>query len=913
MTAPSSASAASAASAAAMDVAPPSWTAALDLAVAHVRATSNDVTMPLEPLLSCPLAPTAISTPPLVVATTTNSATAGGRAGHAFSATAAAASCLFQSPKLQPSAQPLAGMTHEGSRPIASNPPPPAGQQIPLSSRYLQHQHFSTSSSVSGQMPPLATGPSRVDPGVASHAQPTQQRFAHKDPLLHSPPDSPGHLNGTTPPFPKVAGNSNAHIIQPAAHEGQSSDSPHFHTQPCGDHHLTPEYQQGEEFSVPIFRPSMAQFRNFEAFVRSIEPYGKKAGLVKIIPPQEWKDECLSASDISNRLSKVRIRGPIEQNFCRGHLPNGAYTQTNLVKRMNVSVQEWYNLCQRNRTPALNADGKCHANTVAPRKRRRQGGVGQPPTKESMADDSASAIASNTDRSPTLGGASDESLQPPSHDAGLPDDAAPDSSMVQEQLEKKRSRRRRDLSGEEPIEFDLDEVSAEFDLAYCKELEKVYWKDLMYSPPMYGADMLGSLFDDNDKNTWNLRTLDNILNRMNCSIPGVNQPYLYFGMWKATFAWHVEDVDLYSINYIHFGAPKQWYVIPPAMARRFECCAQACFPKDACDCQAFLRHKTSLMSPTYLASNGIKVLRLVQQAGEFVITFPFGYHAGFNLGFNCAESVNFATEDWIEVGRKATVCHCIKDSVRLDVDSLFKQAQPDPFVSSMENPAEAVDEAESVAERSSADRSKRKLGVPKRPRVKPRPPTPEPEPEPPVSPRLCALCPDESREATLETEFENVFAHRRCAEFVPETAIVPHPFVDNQEIVVGVGLIPKDRWALKCQFCKPLYGRRNRVRGACIQCYKGRCVRTYHVSCADANRITMTDAFMCFCPQHDGGRRQEILRAERDALESVADITNHELSFDSYSSLSSSASDASVISSRLSGSPTPSGAFVVDF
>jgi len=53
-----------------------------------------------------------------------------------------------------------------------------------------------------------------------------------------------------------------------------------------------------------------------------------------------------------------------------------------------------------------------------------------------------------------------------------------------------------------------------------------------------------------------------VLRHVKVPINGVNVPWLYMGTLFSTFCWHNEDNYLYSINYHHKGAPKQWYGVP---------------------------------------------------------------------------------------------------------------------------------------------------------------------------------------------------------------------------------------------------------------------------------------------------------------------------------------------------------------
>uniref|UniRef100_A0A672MN73 [histone H3]-trimethyl-L-lysine(9) demethylase n=1 Tax=Sinocyclocheilus grahami TaxID=75366 RepID=A0A672MN73_SINGR len=214
------------------------------------------------------------------------------------------------------------------------------------------------------------------------------------------------------------------------------------------------------------------------------------------------------------------------------------------------------------------------------------------------------------------------------------------------------------------------------------ELERKFWKNLTFNPPLYGADVSGTLYEP-DVTEWNIGRLNTILDLVEresgITIKGVNTSYLYFGMWKSTFAWHTEDMDLYSINYLHFGEPKSWYIVPPEHGKRLERLAKGFFPGSAQSCEAFLRHKMTLISPSILRKYGIPFEKVTQEAGQFIVSFPYGYHAGFNHGFNCAESTNFATQRWIDYGKLATLCSCRKDMVKISMDVFVRKFQPERY------------------------------------------------------------------------------------------------------------------------------------------------------------------------------------------------------------------------------------------
>lgn len=153
-------------------------------------------------------------------------------------------------------------------------------------------------------------------------------------------------------------------------------------------------------------------------------------------------------------------------------------------------------------------------------------------------------------------------------------------------------------------------------------------------------------------------------------------PWTYVGMIFSTFCWHNEvggstsepmyvlttgiriitrtasTIVRYLVNYlnavganvfiVHWGETKTWYGIPGDDAGKFEAAIRKEAP-DLFETQPDLLFQlVTLMNPARLTAAGVRVFACNQRAGEFVVTFPKAYHAGFNHG------VRFGLDIWLQ-------------------------------------------------------------------------------------------------------------------------------------------------------------------------------------------------------------------------------------------------------------------------
>lgn len=124
---------------------------------------------------------------------------------------------------------------------------------------------------------------------------------------------------------------------------------------------------------------------------------------------------------------------------------------------------------------------------------------------------------------------------------------------------------------------------------------------------LYAADVGGTLMEENCAGQWNFANFMNTtllkLTSKTLKIPGISTPYLYFSSPFTFSPWHSEDINLYSINYLHYGDCKTWYGIPSKNSGEFEEFTNEAMKTLLINCSAPMRHKLLMVDPTFLPGN----------------------------------------------------------------------------------------------------------------------------------------------------------------------------------------------------------------------------------------------------------------------------------------------------------------------
>ena len=103
----------------------------------------------------------------------------------------------------------------------------------------------------------------------ASEPKPTTEPTAHS----HAKP-----ANALTPPTSEEMNN------EPAQDDSELSD---LDMSDDDGEEVVPDHYW-DDGKIPVFKPTMHQFRSFKKYVEKIDKYGMKSGIVKVIPPKEW-------------------------------------------------------------------------------------------------------------------------------------------------------------------------------------------------------------------------------------------------------------------------------------------------------------------------------------------------------------------------------------------------------------------------------------------------------------------------------------------------------------------------------------------------------------------------------------------------------------------------------------------------
>ncbi|CCF56139.1 hypothetical protein KAFR_0A07050 [Kazachstania africana CBS 2517] len=197
-------------------------------------------------------------------------------------------------------------------------------------------------------------------------------------------------------------------------------------------------------------------------------------------------------------------------------------------------------------------------------------------------------------------------------------------------------------------------------------------------PPYHGLN------GHNMLNKWRLKDLplneNSLAKFMDIDLGGHTISRYDIGMLFSILGWSVNDNFVPSINFNHLGSSKVWYIVSEPDMEKFENlldknCQQnpeihneiyeeaferseffKCYKENSFYGDASISDNVELKSshslnnlqlhPDMILSNGIKLRKVIQEAGSFIFKFPKCYTSSISSGFHVSETAHFMPKSW---------------------------------------------------------------------------------------------------------------------------------------------------------------------------------------------------------------------------------------------------------------------------
>ncbi|CAL4110101.1 unnamed protein product, partial [Meganyctiphanes norvegica] len=225
------------------------------------------------------------------------------------------------------------------------------------------------------------------------------------------------------------------------------------------------------------------------------------------------------------------------------------------------------------------------------------------------------------------------------------------------------------------VQYILTRICHHYSFNTCSDSPK---KDGFYFPSYFNTNISTSYWTNKFNCQFSRHNPMSLLSSV-LDVVGVTAPTLHVGMLFSTVCWYRDPHSLPWIEYLHTGASKIWYGVAASQEEKLHVTLKKLVPDFIKDSAIWLPSDTAMVPPNALVEEGIRVCRVVQEPGQFVVVFPGAFTSSVCTGYLISESAFFARPQYFDRATESfeTLHKCCEPSM-FSLERLVLSVATDP-------------------------------------------------------------------------------------------------------------------------------------------------------------------------------------------------------------------------------------------